>query len=155
MVGLVHDHQVPSRCLLELCRAIPTPHQVAGADNERLLVPLVAGDCFLSRPLKALGFLPDKFVPVVDRHVEVELLVEFVLPLLHHRLGHKQKHTLGQPGNPRLPYDEPRRDRLPEADLIGNEHLARPRVDQSLERPQLVRPWVDGARHLADPQTVG
>src|ERR1019366_3650269 len=104
--------------------------------------------------LPAVGPLPDELLSVVDRDVEVELLVEFPLPLGQQRLGHEDEDSPGQLREPRLADEEARRDRLAETHLVGEEHLAGPRLDEPLVSPRLVGPGRDGRGYLTDPEPI-
>ena len=52
VVGLVEDDQVPVLGLEQVVGPVAAAHQVAGAEDERLLVPLVAADLPLARRLR-------------------------------------------------------------------------------------------------------
>ena len=91
MVGFVEDHEVPIFRLDQLARAITPSHQVAGAEDQRLLMPFRAANLAFPRPNPAVGLAPEKLLPVVDRHVQVELLIKLVLPLAQDGGGDHQQ----------------------------------------------------------------
>ena len=91
VMGLVQDDQVPVFGLEQIGGSVATPHEMAGGEYERLLVPLLPIDPTFCWPLPSVDLLPDKLLAVIDRDVEVELLVELVLPLGQQRLGHEDQ----------------------------------------------------------------
>ena len=80
-MGFIQDDQVPVFGLEQIGGSITAPHEMAGGEDEGFLVPLLAIDLTFGRPLPPVDLLPDKLLAIIDRHVEVELLVELALPL--------------------------------------------------------------------------
>ena len=154
VMGLVQDEQVPVLSLKEVIGAVGSTHELAGGEDERLLVPLLPVDLALGRALPAVGPLPDELLAVVDRHVEVELFVELALPLGQQRPGHEDENAPRPSRQPRLADEKTRRDRLAETHLIGDEHLAGPGFDEPQVGPHLMGPGGDRRRHLAHTGTV-
>ena len=153
-MGLVQDDQVPVFGLEQISGSVVTSHEVAGGEYERLLVPLLPIDPTFCRPLPSVDRLPEQLLAVVDRDVEVELLVELVLPLGQQRLGHEDQDSLGHSREPCLTDEQPGGDGLAQPHLVGNEHLAGPRVQKSLVCPHLVGPGRDRRSDLTHPGTV-
>ena len=116
VVGLVEHDQVPVLGL----RAARRPGR-GGASGGWSRGP--APPCATRRarpsarggPEPAVGLPPDELLAVVDRDVEVELLVQLVLPLGQHRRGDHQQDAPGQPREPRLADQQAGGDRLAQA----------------------------------------
>ena len=154
MVGFVQDQQVPVLGLKEVGGPVGSTHELAGGEDERLLVPLLPADLAFGRALPPVGLLPDELLAVVDRDVEVELLVELALPLGQQRPRHENQDSPGSSRQPRLADEETGRDRLAQAHLIGDEHLAGPGFDEPQVGPHLMGPGRDRRRDLTHPETV-
>ena len=142
VVGLVQDEQVPVLGLEQIGRPVAPTHEMAGGEDKRLLVPLLPVNLAFGGPCHPWVSLPDKLLAVVDRDVEVELLVELALPLGQQRPRHEDQNSLGSSRQPRLTDEQAGRDGLAQADLVGNEHLAGPGFDAAVVRPHLVGPGV-------------
>src|SRR5258708_27070215 len=108
----------------------------------------------LDGPPHAVNGLPAQPGAVVDRHVEVELLVQLVLPLDLHTLRCQDQNALCQTCKDRLSEDQPSGNRLPEADLIGDQQPAWPLADEARVCPHLVLPGRYRAGRLAHLQPV-
>src|SRR5271166_2602164 len=74
VMSFVQDHQVPVFGLEQIGGSVATPHEMAGGEDERLLVPLLTIDSTFCWPLPPVDLLPDEPPAVVDRDVKVELL---------------------------------------------------------------------------------
>ena len=70
-------------------------------------------------------------------------------------LGREDEDALRPAGEPRLAQQSPRLDGLTEADLVGDEESRRPRLVETLERAELVRPGLDGRCGLAHSRPAG
>ena len=79
---------------------------------------------------------------VVAGDVEVHLLVEFLLPLLHHGGGTSSSAFCARPEVKQFTEDHARLDGLAEAHLVGEQVAARIGRDHSVDEFGLVREWL-------------
>ena len=91
-----------------------------------------------------------QFLPVVDRPVEVELLAQFDLPLLEHRLGGENQNALGFARQPGLTQHQAGLNGFAQAHFIGDQQPGRPSVVHPLKGADLVRPGLHGAGGFAN-----
>src|SRR5690606_24130328 len=88
VVSFVQHDQVPRfRRLADFGLALATSHEMTRRDDRRLTVPFVPTNHLALAPSHRRRGIPVELAPVVDRPVQVELLTELDLPLLHHRGG--------------------------------------------------------------------
>ena len=125
--------------------ALATAHELAGGDHCRLLVPRSARRGRLAQDAPGRGGRPVEALAVVDGPIEIELLAQFQLPLLQHRLGRQDENALGLASQPRLPQQQAGLDGLAEAHFVRDEQPWRPLRVQALERPRLMWPRLHGS----------
>src|SRR4051794_14223594 len=101
-MGFVQNHQVPVFGLKQIGGSVTAPHEMAGGEHERLSVPLLTLDSTFCWSLPPVDLLPDELLAIVDRHAQVELLVELTLPLGQQRFRHEDQDSSGRSGEPGL-----------------------------------------------------
>ena len=122
--------------------AVGAAHELTGREDSRAPVPLLATDRLrggLQRAQSGRG-MPVQFLPVVDRPVEVELLAQFDLPLLEHRLRGENQDALGSACQPGLTQQQASLNGLAQAHFIGDQQFGRPGFVHPLKGADLVRP---------------
>ena len=147
VMGFVQHDQIPRFGFFEQNGGpLPPPHELAGRNHRRLHVPRLALRIRLANRLcftdglPRRGGLPNQLPPVVDGPVQVELLAQFDLPLLEHRLGRQDQDALGLAGQPSLPQQQPGLYGLAKAHFVRNQQFRRPIGVQTLEGAGLMRP---------------
>lgn len=96
------------------------PHQETGHKHYRLGLPLVACDGLLDSTPRAMHRLPHQRRAVVDRDIQIELLVQLVLPLDLDALGRHDEHPFRQAAQYRLPEDQASGNSLAESHFVGD-----------------------------------
>ena len=132
-VGLVAHHEVPfvgvSDQVLEI---LPAAQHVESGDQPGMLGEGVTG----SRSAEQ--------VPGKDREVEIELLPEFVLPLLDERPGRHHQTAFEVAPDQEFLYEQPGHDRLPRARVVGEQEAQRMAVEhRAVNRGDLVGQRLD------------
>ena len=140
-MGFVQHDQVPRFGILQqFLLTVPAAHQMAGGDDEGFAVPVITRHVTLMAAPHRRRWIPAQDFAVVDRPVQVELLAKLDLPLCHHRLGCQHQDALGLAGQPRIPQQQARLDRLTQTDFVADHQSRWPMVDHAIKRPGLVGP---------------
>ena len=89
-----------------------------------------------------------------DREVQVELAVQFVLPLRDQRRGNEDQHALDQRSQDIFPQQQTGFDRLPQTDFIGQQHAPAKLTQYTPHGLDLMRQMLDAGQSFEAQQFV-
>ena len=141
MVGLVHDQQVPRRGVQQALMAPPAvrPQGRKGGDDLVVDGPEIRPGSVHLRP--------------IERHADVELGLEPILPLLDQARGGQDQTPADLAAGEQGGQNQPRLDRFAKPHVIGDQQVHGPLLQGAMTDPKLMGEEVD-VRAGEDPPGV-